>query len=219
MKETLCWTCEYCTGATKKINPDQVGTNQNGVVKTRDGKTLFQCPWAAQGVPVAGWTATPHKLKHSSNEIGDSYLVSECPCYKADLEAKIEAMSSEEIAKYLGVSPSFPKRKHKKICKQILYSYIKQYGLMLQAGKMTRSESYKARRAIVEELLEFSSQSVSEMSLNGTTPENEGTSSDDKEYYAQLQQNIGDCRDLIDNMAYHHKRYVIAKRAAADTTE
>lgn len=171
-KETLCWTCKYCTGATLHTTNHNSQTTKtttthqsaaSGVTITPNGATLFQCPWATHGKPVEGWTAQPTKLKIKPTEVINSYEVKSCPFYAPDLEAQIDAMAPEEMAKILCIPLSFVKKAHSKICKQVLYTYIQRYNKakkLSKTGMLTRKETYLLRTQIVKELLMYAQEDV-----------------------------------------------------------
>ena len=121
MKETICWTCKFCTGATLP-NPNYKNNNNEN--------KFFICPWVTQYKPVLGWSATETKLKVAPKQTIDSYLVHECPYYVADLEAKIAAMTTKQIAARLEVSSAFVE-KHLKLSRQILYIYTNKRFILL----------------------------------------------------------------------------------------
>lgn len=179
-KETLCWTCKHCTGATLPTTNHQSAAS--GVTITPNGGTLFQCPWATHGQPVEGWTAEPTKLKIKPDEVIDSYEVKSCPFYAADLEAQIDAMAPEEIAKMLCIPLSFVKKAHSKICKQVLYTYIQRYNKakrLSKTGTLTRKEAYLLRTQIVRELLIYAQEDIDliEDSINSSAEEQNRTDS------------------------------------------
>lgn len=86
--DQLCWSCKRCT------NPEG-----------------YECPWAADGIPVEGWTATSGREYFSEKSvitgrrksIGRSYEITECPLFVKDkpFSTYIEALNY--IAKKLGV--------------------------------------------------------------------------------------------------------------------
>lgn len=55
---TLCWHCEWSTG--------------------KEGK----CPWASHLIPVKGWEVKKVKLKVSTTDYTDSYVVKDCPLFE-----------------------------------------------------------------------------------------------------------------------------------------
>lgn len=55
---TLCWHCKWATGL--------------------EG----HCPWARSFTPVDGWGAKKVKLKVSTTDYTDSYIVKECPLFE-----------------------------------------------------------------------------------------------------------------------------------------
>lgn len=241
-KETLCWTCKYCTGATLPTtnhNSQTTKTTTNhqsaasGVTITPNGATLFQCPWATRGEPVEGWTAQPTKLKIKPTEVIDSYEVKSCPFYAPDLEAQIDAMAPEEIAKILCIPLSFVKKAHSKICKQVLYTYIQRYNKakkLSKTGTLTRKEAYLLRTQIVKELLMYAQEDVDliENETNSPIEEQNGTasdtktsidiyelyelsrsensSSDDERYLTQAKQTIEDCKEMLHRMEFTYKK-------------
>ena len=208
--ETLCWTCRCATGTTI---PHHLSTSPNG---------LFRCPWAADYKPVPDWEAEPKKLKIKPDETIDSYMVLRCPFYLPDLEAKINALSTKEIARRLEISTSFV-NDHKKICKQVLYTYTKQYHRYVEADKKyaaqlttvlgtytkpqkpDATQRYKMKRDIVKELLIFSQGSLRDLETS------DDSSQDGYDYAIQLRQSIKDCEDLLKNLEFHYKRNQIKK--------
>lgn len=56
-KDTLCWSCEKCTGGS-------------------------DCPWANRFEPVEGWDAVPTKIKMTPEKESDSFKVLSCPLFK-----------------------------------------------------------------------------------------------------------------------------------------
>lgn len=211
MDETLCWTCKYCTGATL---PHPKSTSPNG---------LYRCPWVTEQQPVPGWTATPQKLKIKPDETIDSYCIHECPYYLPDLEAQINALPIQEIARRLEISTTFV-ADHKKICKQILYTYTKEYERCVKEikqyilntgnktpegankkGKPNAQKRYELKTNIVKELLDFAQESLADMETI------EDSSKDERDYKIQLSQNVKDCAELLRNINYHYKQLQLRK--------
>ena len=85
--DQLCWNCKRCT------NPDNL-----------------PCPWAADGTPIDGWTATPGRKIHHYNANGErtfvsqSYAIEACPLFVKDREIASYPEALEHIAKALGRS-------------------------------------------------------------------------------------------------------------------
>jgi hypothetical protein len=67
-KKTLCWKCG--NAASKG------------------------CSWSDKFIPVDGWTAEYKPIKVARNRIADSYLVTACPEYIADIPLKVVMMDA-----------------------------------------------------------------------------------------------------------------------------
>lgn len=86
--DQLCWNCKRCT------NPDKL-----------------PCPWAADGVPVEGWVATPgreyfHTYSYDgtkSKSMGITYSISECPLFIKDKPFETYPEAVEYISEKVGV--------------------------------------------------------------------------------------------------------------------
>ena len=86
--DQLCWNCKRCT------NPDRL-----------------PCPWAADGVPVEGWVATPgreyfHTYSYDgtkSKSMGITYSISECPLFIKDKPFETYPEAVEYISEKVGV--------------------------------------------------------------------------------------------------------------------
>lgn len=108
--DTLCWTCCHSTGA-----PAPVFESINGRVN---------CPWASEQKPVPGWDAEEITLKVSPDQTVQSFMVHDCPYYKADLEGRVLDMSIKELAKLLGL-PLTMVSTRKKLSIQLAIKYIR----------------------------------------------------------------------------------------------
>lgn len=204
MKETICWTCKFCTGATLP-NPNP-----------KDKNKFFLCPWVTQYKPVPGWSATETKLKVAPKKTIDSYLVHECPYYIADLKAKIAAMTTKQIAARLEISSAFVE-KHLKLSHQILYIYTNQYNkkaktLFAETGKKSLSAKtrYEMKRDIIIDML-ISAQEELEDAAGEMND-----SSDDIRYNITLKQIILGCQGILRQLK---RNYKIRKNAAAARAE
>lgn len=201
MKETICWTCKFCTGATLR-NPNQ-----------KDKNKFFTCPWATQHQPVPGWSATETKLKVAPKQIIDSYFVHECPYYVPDLEAKIAAMTTKQIAARLEISSAFVE-KHLKLSRQVLYIYTKQYNKKAKAffaetGKksLPAKTRYEMKRDIVIDMLISAKDELEE------TAGEANDSSDDMRYNTALKQIVPGCQGMLRQLKRNYIK--ICKNAIA----
>ena len=157
--ETLCWTCSHCTCSP---SPDFLPLSKT----LPDGRVTKQtvCPWAAELKPVPGWLATARTIKNSSDEDAKAsktsdktYTVHACPYYKQDLEARVSAMTDDELKHLLGLSYSFCS-KHRKFTTRLAVSYIKEMRELAAAHKenpeapypQTKAERFTIRRAVVK---------------------------------------------------------------------
>lgn len=157
--ETLCWTCSHCTCSP---SPDFLPLSKT----LPDGRVTKQtvCPWAAELKPVPGWLATARTIKNSSDEDAKAsktsdktYTVHACPYYKQDLEARVNAMTDDELKHLLGLSYSFCS-KHRKFTTRLAVSYIKEMRELAAAHKenpeapypQTKTERFTIRRAVVK---------------------------------------------------------------------
>lgn len=207
MKETICWTCKFCTGVTLP-NPNHKDNN--------DKNKFFICPWVTQYQPVPGWTATATKLKVDPKQTVDSYCVHECPYYVADLEAKIAAMTPKEIAIRLEISSAFVE-KHLKLSRQILYIYTNQYNKKMKARfvkakekKLSAKERYEMKKMIILETLINAQEELEDAA------ERQGDSSDDVRYNITLRQIIPSCQGMLRQLK---RNYKARKNAAAARAE
>ena len=207
MKETICWTCKFCTRVTLP-NPNYKNNNNEN--------KFFICPWVTQYKPVPGWSATETKLKVAPKQTIDSYLVHECPYYVADLEAKIAAMTPKEIAAKLEVSSAFVE-KHLKLSRQILYIYTNQYNkkaktFFAETGKkgLSAKTRYEMKRDIVIDML-ISAQEELEDSVGEAND-----SSDDVRYNITLKQIVPSCQGMLRQLK---RNYKARKNAAAARAE
>lgn len=211
-KETLCWTCKFCTGCTRpnpraaSASPDAT-TGATTVVHTAEPK-FFTCPWAHDGKPVPGWTATKTDLKVSPDNITTSYMVEKCPYYIPDLEAQILSLNMRELAKHLELSESFV-RKHIKLSRQILYTYTIRYPKEVKIRKgrtgkdhLSMQARYKLRKNIVKEILSYAQDEVTELV---------GDSSDEVRYKIALNQTISGCVSMLKQLERTYKRRREAK--------
>ena len=161
--ETLCWTCTHCTCAPSS---DFLPLSKT----LPDGRVAKQtvCPWAAEFKPIPNWLATARIIKNTSNENlsnknaqapgtpDQTYTVHACPYYKPDLEARVSAMTDDELKRLLGLPHSFC-NEHRKFVTQLAISYIKEMGRLAAAHKenpeapypQTKSERFAIRRAVV----------------------------------------------------------------------
>lgn len=102
--DQLCWNCKRCT------NPDGL-----------------ECPWAAEGKPVEGWTATPgreyfHEYAADPTKMksmGITYSISACPLYVKDKPFETYTEAMEYVAKGLGIGV-------KTVCSKMKY-YTKKF--------------------------------------------------------------------------------------------
>ena len=217
-KETLCWTCKFCTGCTRP-NPRAAGASPDTTmgVTTVDHTAavatattpvaepkFFTCPWAHDGKPVPGWTATKTDLKISPDNITTSYMVEKCPYYIPDLEAQILSLDMSELAKRLELSEAFV-RKHIKLSRQILYTYTIRYPKEVKIKKgrtgkdhLSMQARYKLRRSIVKEILACAQDEVTE-----TT----GDSSDEIRYKIALNQTISGCMSMLKQLERTYKQH------------
>ena len=157
--ETLCWTCTHCTCAP---SPDFLPLSKT----LPDGRVTKQtvCPWAAELKPIPNWLATARVIKNPSDkntqasEMPDkTYIVRACPYYEPDLEARVNAMTDDELKRLLGLPYSFC-NKHHKFITQLAISYIKEMRKLAAARKEnpeapypeTKAERFTIRRAVVK---------------------------------------------------------------------
>lgn len=173
--ETLCWTCTHCTCAPSS---DFLPLSKT----LPDGRVAKQtvCPWAAEFKPIPNWLATARVIKtptqnklsvnaqtptsdHSCSyaqtpETPDqTYTIHACPYYKPDLEARVSAMTDDELKRLLGLPYSFC-NEHRKFVTQLAISYIKEMETLATAHKenpeapypQTKSERFAIRRAVVK---------------------------------------------------------------------
>ena len=61
-----------------------------------------KCSWSAAFIPVEGWTATPtiKRMGKKEKEV-PSYLVTECPLFRADSQRNIETIHDDAIKPFL----------------------------------------------------------------------------------------------------------------------
>lgn len=85
--EQLCWNCKRCTNAPG-----------------------YECPWAADGTPIEGWTVTGKKeyFYTSGNSdkkysLGMSYDIVDCPLFIKDREFASYKEEMDEIARVLNI--------------------------------------------------------------------------------------------------------------------
>lgn len=207
MKETICWTCKFCTGTTLP-NPNYKNNNNEN--------KFFLCPWVTQYKPVPGWSAAETKLKVAPKQTIDSYLVHECPYYIADLKAKIAAMTTKQIAARLEVSSVFVE-KHLKLSRQILYIYTNQYNkkakiFFAETGRkgLPAKTRYEMKRDIVIDMLISAEEELEDAA------EEMNDSSDDIRYNITLKQIIPSCQGMLRQLK---RNYKIRKDAAAARAE
>lgn len=157
--ETLCWTCTHCTCAPSS---DFLPLSKT----LPDGRVAKQtvCPWAAEFKPIPNWLATARDIKtptpdHScphGKASDQTYTIHACPYYKPDLEARVSAMTDDELKRLLGLPHSFCNEHHKFVT-QLAISYIKEMEKLAAAHKenpeapypQTKSERFAIRRAVV----------------------------------------------------------------------
>lgn len=204
MKETICWTCKFCTGATLQ-NPNP-----------KDNNKFFTCPWATQYQPVPGWSATQTKLKVAPTQTVDSYCVHECPYYAPDLEAKIAAMTTKQIAAKLEISSAFVE-KHLKLSRRVLYIYTNQYNKKAKAffaetGKkgLPAKTRYEMKRDIVIDMWVNAKDELEDAAQEAND------SSDDIRYNTALKQIIPGCQGMLRQFK---RNYKIRKKAAIARAE
>lgn len=159
--ETLCWTCTHCTCAPSSDFLPLSKTLSDGRVSKQT-----VCPWAAEFKPIPNWLATARVIKNTSNEnlsnenaqaSDQTHTVHACPYYKPDLEARVSAMTDDELKRLLGLPHSFC-NEHRKFVTQLAISYIKEMGKLAAAHKanpeapypQTKSERFAIRRAVVK---------------------------------------------------------------------
>ena len=89
-EDQLCWNCKRCT------NP-----------------AGLECPWAAKGVPVEGWTSAQGREYYKydlngkrSDYIGPTYLIKDCPLYIRDKAYGTYAEALNHISDVLGIKPT-----------------------------------------------------------------------------------------------------------------
>lgn len=173
--ETLCWTCTHCTGAPSS---DFLPLSKT----LPDGRVAKQtvCPWAAEFKPIPNWLATARVIKNTSlnksstdtkmttlnhsyphtqepETLDKTYTVHTCPYYKPDLEARVSAMTDDELKRLLGLPYSFC-YEHRKLVTQLAILYIKEMEKLAAAHKenpeapypQTKSERFAIRRAVVK---------------------------------------------------------------------
>lgn len=206
--DTLCWTCKFCTGATLP-NPRAEGYNAaNTTGEQPKEPPYFTCPWAHNHKPVAGWTATKTDLKISPKLTTTSYIVEKCPYYKADLEAQINALTADQISKRLEVSVTFVKE-HRKISKQLLYTYTKEYNHLVKQHYASTGEKvlpakvrYKLKMSIAEDMLLYAKEILKEYE------EMIDSSEEEQEHAIQTKQEIKGCMAFIKNITFHYKRQI-----------
>ena len=201
--ETLCWTCKHCTCAPSS---DFLPLSKT----LPDGRVTKQtvCPWAAEFKPIPNWLATarviktPTQNKPSANAQmptldhscphaqtpDQTYTVHACPYYKPDLEARVSAMTDDELKRLLGLPYSFCNEHHKFIT-QLAISYIKEMEKLAAAHKenpgapypQTKSERFAIRRAVIKRhkyYLECDLETLLEDAEQNTTTAND-TNDDD----------------------------------------
>ena len=172
--ETLCWTCTHCTCAPSS---DFLPLSKT----LPDGRVTKQtvCPWAAEFKPIPNWLATARVIKNTSfhksstdiktttlnhscphaqapETLDQTYTIHACPYYKPDLEARVSAMTDDELKRLLGLPYSFC-NEHRKFVTQLAISYIKEMEKLAAAHKknpkapypQTKSERFAIRRAVV----------------------------------------------------------------------
>lgn len=158
--ETLCWTCTHCTCAPSS---DFLPLSKT----LPDGRVAKQtvCPWAAEFKPIPNWLATARVIKKSTLDHScphaqtsdKTYTVHVCPYYRPDLEARVSAMTDDELKRLLGLPYSFC-NEHRKFVTQLAISYIKEMEKLAAARKenpeapypQTKSERFAIRRAVVK---------------------------------------------------------------------
>lgn len=144
--ETLCWTCQHCTCAQTDAFRSLDKPTPSGAVSKQ-----FVCPWTQSFTPVPGWTARKTRLKTTTGEMTESYLVEACPFYKADLEGQADSMDREKLKRLLGLPSRFV-RCHMTLVKQLAISYIKacQEFTSKHKAKPNRAQRFKIRKAVIK---------------------------------------------------------------------
>ena len=188
--ETLCWTCTHCTCSP---SPDFLPLSKT----LPDGRVTKQtvCPWAAEFKPIPNWLATARVIKNPSDKNAQAskapektYIVHACPYYKPDLEARVGAMTNDELQRLLGLSYSFC-NKHHKFTTRLAISYIKEMKKLAAAHKenpetpypQTKAERFAIRRAVVKRrkyYLECDLETLLEDVDQNTTLPNDANNSD-----------------------------------------
>lgn len=124
--ETLCWTCQYCTGGKLDKSVKYIKKS------TGETKTYDRCPWISFSKKVPGWNAEKTEI-NNRNRGGklSSYLVKTCPLYKED-ERKEPTV--EDIIRDTGFTSRFIMRS-----RSFLWDYYDTYKILLaQAQKAAR---------------------------------------------------------------------------------
>lgn len=89
--EQLCWNCKRCTNAPG-----------------------YECPWAADGTPIEGWTVTGEKeyfytsgTTNKKYSLGMSYDIVDCPLFIKDREFASYKEEITEIARVLNIGDNY----------------------------------------------------------------------------------------------------------------
>lgn len=148
-QDTLCWTCQHCTGRASKCFETIPTPPEAAIYK------YTTCPWVTHGHPVPGWTAAPQQLKITPARTEQSYFVTACPYYNMAPEARIAQLSYKDLGSLIGVSERYV-FEHKSLARQVGYMYVKRMShfksKLSPDERITYEHKYKMRKAIMEEL-------------------------------------------------------------------
>ena len=128
-------TTTKTTTKKPKIPPlSQLCWNCKRAVNSKD----FKCPWADNGTPIEGWTATPNIVKQGGRKDIDTYYVTGCPLYIEDKPWGCDYTTALVwLANELGYSTAYVRRNYKKM----LEIYEKRYDKKLPLWMFEKEHS------------------------------------------------------------------------------
>lgn len=77
---------KYLDRAAIEINRDNRPNASKTICDNCERATRGRCPWAQEGKPYPGWTATETSIKMNHDESVKSYIITKCPGYVATWE-------------------------------------------------------------------------------------------------------------------------------------
>ena len=128
---TLCWSCRYATGKPLDApcecehSASAESQCQISVPQNRASKPKF-CPWIEHFEYVKGWDVVEGPSLDQFDKNQKSVHVVSCPLYKSDLAQQIKELSAEDLAIYLGFSPTYVNR-YLFTMRRLLFACIQSY--------------------------------------------------------------------------------------------